>query len=595
MSQVIYQTRWNLNDLLEAPNGAPLENALAEVEKRTAAFERARAKLTPDIPGNEFLALIQEYEALNAALAKVVDFGFLWFTENTQDQVALSFKGRMEQLIADITNRTLFFSLWWKSLDEVNAGRLLTTPNLGDYYHWLETERRFKPHTLSEPEEQVINIKDVNGLSGLITVYDMITNKYVFTLAVEGETKKLTYGELTTYFRHPSPDVRAAAYHELFHVYSQDGGVLAQIYANRVNDWRAEQVRLRHYATPIAARNLGNDVPDAAVETLLQVCRENAPLFQRYFRLKGKWLGLRPMRRSDIYAPVTPVDRNIAYGEAVELVLDSFGKFSPRVEQEARNIFEHNHIDSEVRPGKRTGAFCASILPTITPYVQMSYTSKLRDVSTLAHELGHAVHAQLARDHTLFTFQSGLPMAETASVFSEMILNERLLKEEQDPAVRRDILARMMDDAYATVMRQAFFVLFEKAAYPAIAEGKTLDELNALYLENLHDQFGDAIEIADDFKWEWIVIPHIYHTPFYTYAYSFGQLLTLSLYQRYREEGQSFVPKYLKILSYGGSASPAHILGEADIDITSAQFWQGGFDVVKGFIDQLEAMEQVTA
>ncbi len=593
VSQVYDQTRWNLSDLLQAPSGAPLENALADVEKRTAAFESARAKLKPDISEIEFLDLIHEYEALDAAVTRVADFGFLWFTENTQDQAALSFKGRMEQLIADVTNRTLFFSLWWKSLDEANAVRLMR--NTGDYSYWLETERRFKPHTLSEPEEKVINVKDVNGLNGLITVYDMITNKYVFTLDVDGETKKLTFGELGNYFRHPSPEVRTAAYHELYRVYSKDGGVLSQIYANRVNDWRAEQVDLRHYASPIAARNLGNDVPDAAVETLLQVCRENAPLFQRYFRLKGKWLGLKPMRRSDIYAPLTQVDRTIAYGEAVELVLDSFAKFSPRVAQEARNIFEHNHIDSEVRPGKRSGAFCASILPSITPYVQLSYTNKLRDVSTLAHELGHAVHAQMARDHTLFTFHSGLPMAETASVFSEMILNERLLREEQDPAVRRDILARMMDDAYATVMRQAFFVLFEKAAYPAIAQGQTLDELNALYLQNLHDQFGDDIEIPDDFKWEWVVIPHLFHTPFYTYAYSFGQLLTLSLYQRYREEGQSFAPKYLKILSYGGSASPEHILCEAGIDITSAQFWQGGFDVIQGFIDQLEAMEQVTA
>jgi oligoendopeptidase F len=591
VSEVYYQTRWNLGDLLEAPNGTPLENALADIEKRTTVFEAVRARVKPDIPEDEFVDLVREYEGLYAAMTKTVDYAFLWFTENTQNQAALSFKARMEQLMAEIVNRTLFFTLWWKSLDDAEAARLMQ--HAGGYRYWLESERRFKPHTLSEGEERVINIKDVNGLSGLLTVYDMITNKYTFTLQVNGETRKLTYGELSNYYRHPSPEVRAAAYHELFNVFSQDGAVLAQIYSNRVNDWKAEQVQLRHYSSPIAARNLGNDVPDAAIETLLEVCRQNAGIFQRYFRLKGKWLGLNPVRRSDVYAPIGHVDREVAYGEAVEMVFDSLGRFSPRMAQEARNVLAHNHIDSEVRPGKRSGAFCASILPQVTPYVQLSYNNKVRDVSTLAHELGHAIHSQLARDHTLFTFQSGLPMAETASVFSEMILNERLLSEEKDPAVRRDILARMVDDAYATVMRQAFFVLFEKVAYPAIGEGKTLDELNALYLENLHAQFGDALEVADDFKWEWLVIPHIYHTPFYTYAYSFGQLLTLSLYQRYRDEGQSFVPKYLKILSYGGSASPEHILSEAGIDIKSAQFWQGGFDVIQGFIDQLEAMEQV--
>lgn len=593
MSQVFNQTRWNLSDLLEAPSGPPLENALAEIEKRTVDFEAARAKLDVEISEEEFLDLVRESEALDTVLGRTVAYAELWFTENTQNQAALSFKARMEQLAADISNRTLFFSLWWKSLDDATAERLMK--NSGDYRYWLEEQRRFKPHTLTESEEKIVNIKDVNGMGGLLTVYDMLTNKYVFTLEIDGQTKQLTYGELTTYYRHPSPEVRAAAYHELFRVYAQDGGVLSQIYSNRVNDWRAEQVQLRHFASPIAARNLGNDVPDEAVETLLQVSRDNAPLFQRYFRMKARWLGLNPMRRSDVYAPITAADRNYPYNEAVELVLDSFAKFSPRVAQEARNVFVNNHIDSEVRPGKRSGAFCASILPGLTPYVLLNYTNRVRDVSTLAHELGHAIHAQLARDHVLFTFHPGLPMAETASVFSEMILNERLLREEKDPMVQRDILARTVDDAYATVMRQAFFVLFEKVAYPAIAEGKTLDELNALYLENLQLQFGDSLEIADDFKWEWIVIPHIFHTPFYTYAYSFGQLLTLSLYQRYKEEGESFVPKYLKILSYGGSASPEHILGEAGIDIKSAEFWQGGFDVIKGFIDQLEAMEQVPA
>lgn len=589
MTETFQQTKWSLTDLLAAPRGAPLDNALADIEQRTAQFETARARLEPAIAEGEFLALVREYETLSAGLARIGAYAELWFAENTQDQNALSFKARQEQLSVQVVNRVLFFSLWWKSLDDANAARLMT--NSGDYRYWLESERRFKPHTLTEAEEKIINLKDVNGVGALVTVYDMLTNKYVFDLAVDGETKQLTYGELTTYYRHASPDVRAAAYRELYRVYSADGAVLAQIYANRVNDWKSEQVQLRHFAAPIAARNLANDVPDEAADVLLEVCRANAPLFQRYFKLKAKWLGLQPMRRSDIYAPVAQAERNFPFPAAVALVLDSFEKFSPRVAREARNVLTANHVDSEVRQGKRSGAFCASILPSSTPWVLINYTNKARDVSTLAHELGHAVHAQLARTHTLFTFHSSLPMAETASVFSEMILNERLLKEENDPAVRRDLLARLLDDAYATVMRQAFFALFEKDAHAAVAQGKTLDEINALYLDNLHAQFGDALEVQADFKWEWLVISHFYHVPFYVYAYSFGQLLTLSLYQRYRDEGASFSPKFLKILEYGGSASPSTILAEAGIDIKSRAFWQGGFDVIKGFIDQLEALE----
>lgn len=593
MSETFRQTAWSLTDLLQAPSGAPLENALAEVEQRTAAFEAARAKLNPDISENEFNDLVREFEGVYRAMIKVASHSQLWFTENTQNQAALSFKSRMDQLSADVENRVLFFTLWWKSLEDAEAERLLK--NAGEYRYFLESERRFKPHTLSEAEEKVINIKDVNGVEGLVTIYDMITNKYVFKLTIDGETKELTHGELTTYYRHPSAAVREATYHEQFRVYSQDGGVLAQIYSNRVNDWKSEQIQLRHFASPIASRNLGNDIPDQATETLLQVCRDNASLFQRYFRMKARWLGLNPMRRYDIYAPIAQPDKNIPYADGVNLVLDSLNRFSPRVADEARTVFTSNHIDSEVRPGKRSGAFCASTLPELTPWVLINYTSKPRDVSTLAHELGHAIHSRLARDHSLLTFHPVLPMAETASVFSEMILNERLLREEQDLTVRRDLLARLLDDAYATVMRQAYFVLFEKQAYPAIEQGKTLDELNAMYLENLREQFGDAVEVPDEFKWEWIVIPHFFHTPFYTYAYSFGQLLTLALYKRYLDEGQGFVPKYLRILSYGGSASPAKILGEAGIDITSSEFWQGGFNVIRDFIDQLEALEIVPA
>lgn len=583
------QTRWDLSALLQAPSGEPVERALNDIETRTTNFEAAREKLTPEMDEEEFLDLVKEYERLNRELRKIGYYAELWFSEDTQNQNALAFKTKIEQLSTQVANRVLFFSLWWKEIDDANAARLMR--NAGDYTYFLESERMFKPHTLSESEEQIINLKDVNGMGGLLTVYDMLTNKYVFQLTVNGEEKELTYGELMVYSRHPDPALRAAVYKELYRVYGEDGGVLAQIYASRINDWKSEQVDLRHFKTPIAARNLGNDVPDAAVDTMLEVCKQNATVFQRYFKLKAKWLGLNPMRRSDIYAPLAPVDTDFPWNEGVTLVLDSFEKFSPRLAAEARSVFDAGHVDSEIRPGKRSGAFCASALPELAPFVQINYAGKARDVATLAHELGHAIHARMAREHSALTFHSALPMAETASVFAEMILNERLLRDTNDVLVKRDILARMMDDAYATVMRQAFFAMFEKTAHEAFNNGATADEVRELYWENLKAQFGDALEIQEDFKWEWVVIQHFYHVPFYVYAYSFGQLLTLALYKRYREQGEAFKPNYFKILAYGGSASPQHILREAEIDITSAAFWQGGFDVISEFIDQLEGLE----
>jgi oligoendopeptidase F len=357
-----------------------------------------------------------------------------------------------------------------------------------------------------------------------------------------------------------------------------------------MTDWRSENVQLRGFKSPIAVRNLGNDVPDKVVETLLAVIKKNAGVFQRYFKLKAKWLNVPRLRRYDIYAPLAPADKNIPYGEGVKLVLDAFNEFSPRTGQLARQVFDDGHVDAEIRPGKRGGAFCYGVLPGLSPWVLLNYTGKARDVATIAHEMGHAIHALLAAHHSPLTFHSALPMAETASVFSEMVLTEKLLANEPDPAVRRDILAGAIDDAYATVGRQGFFALWEKEAHELIKQGKTTDEMAARYLENLHAQFGDALEISDDFKWEWVSVPHFYGTPFYVYAYSFGQLLVLALYQRYKRVGETFKPKYLKILEYGGAESPARILKEAGINIASEQFWQGGFDMIAGMIDELEQL-----
>ena len=466
----------------------------------------------------------------------------------------------------------------------------------GDYRNHLESLRRFKPHTLSESEEQIINLKDVNGMGALMTLYEMVANRLTFELEVGGEKKKLTRAQLMVYARDPNPDVRAAVYRELYtRVYSEQANLLGQVYAYRVRDWYSENIQLRHHASPLSVRNLYNDIPDAAADVLLDVCRQNVGLFQRYFKLKARWIGLGKLRRYDIYAPVAASDKQYAYSDAVGMVLDSFASFSPIMAETARRVFADTHVDAEVRPGKQDGAFCYSILPKLTPYVMLNYNGRARDVATMAHELGHALHAMMAENHTLLTFHASLPLAETASVFSEMILTDRLLSQETDVAVRRDILANQIDDAYATVMRQAYFVLFEREAHALIRDNATTDELAERYLANLHEQFGDAVEVSDEFRWEWVSIPHIYHTPFYCYAYSFGQLLVLSLYRRFKAEGDSFKPKYLKILAYGGSESPAKILAEAGIDMASPEFWQGGFDVIKGVIDELERLEAVKA
>lgn len=583
------QTAWSLDRLYSSFESDDIEGDLAELDRKLEAFEAHRPDLTDDIDGELFQSLLSEYEVIVRLGIQPAYYGHLRFAEDTQNQQAQSFQARMQERMAEVENRTLFFKLWWKGLPDPQAERLLEVS--GDYRYWLEALRLQSPYTLSEPEEKVINVKDVNGSSALITLYDGITNRYTFNVEVDGEVKEMTRGELMALVRSPDPDLRAAAYREQFRVYEEGAPILGQLYQFLIRDWRSEHVQLRGYESPISVRNLANDIPDDVVDTLLEVCAEQTPLFHRFFNLKAKWLGMDRIRRYDVYAPVVSTDETYPFEEASDLVLSSFAEFDPEVADLARLVFDEGHLDSEVRRGKRMGAFCATVAPDLTPYVLMSFQGKPNDIATLAHELGHAVHSLLARDHTLLTQQSSLPLAETASTFGEMLLVDSLLERDPHPEVQRDLLFRQMDDAYATIMRQAYFAMFEREAHAATSDGAAVDDLTKIYFDNLKAQFGDSLDLSDDFQFEWVAIPHFYHSPFYVYAYAFGQLLVLSLYDQYRQEGEGFKPRYLEILRSGGSASPADILSRAGIEFRTAEFWRGGFKVLEDSLSLLEELE----
>ena len=526
MNERVYeQARWSLADLI--PSADRPEDIgsdyLDQLERAVSDLEGKRTILSPDITTDEFVALLTIVEHIGSLVRRLGAYGQLWFAEDTHNQDALSFRGRVESVIADAHNRALFFELRWKGLDDSATEQLLSAS--GDLSYYLLSLRRYKPYTLSEPVEKVINIKDLNGVEALVTLYEMLTSDFTFKIEVDGEVKLLTRSELMTYALDPRPELRERAYVELYRVYGENSTVLGQIYQHVVRNWADEQVGLRGFSSPISSRNMRNDVSDAAVDVLLDVCRDNVDMFQDYFRMKAGWLRIKRLRRYDIYAPLDTSEKTYSFNEAISTVFASLNAFSPTLASHARRVLDEGHLDSEVRPGKYGGAFCHGVLPGITPWVLTSYNGKGEDVSTLAHELGHAVHALMAADHSTLTFHSSLPLAETASVFSEILLLEHQLASESDLELRRDMLARFVDGTYATVIRQAYFVLFEREAHALIKAGATTDALSERYLANLSEQFGDAVDVGDEFRHEWVSIPHIYSTPFYCYAYSFGQLL----------------------------------------------------------------------
>ncbi len=600
MSKTYDLSGWDLTELLPDTAEETIAARLTELEQEVSAFEAMRDQLSGVSatqkngagPGLDLIPFMQAIERISEQMYVLGAYGSLWFSADTQSEEALRYEGYMQQELTQLQNRVLFFDLWWKSLSDEQAEALLPDPNLyPDYAYSLQSDRRYKPFTLAEEAEQIINTKDANGMSSLITVYSMLTNRLEFTLEIDGEKQTMTREELMTHAYSPRAEMREAAYRELLSVYEPENSILAHIYMSRVRDWYSENVQLRNYTSPIAVKNLGNNIPDAAVEALLQVCQDNAGMFQDYFALKAQWLGVEKLRRFDIYAPLSASDKEIEYSQAVDMVLQTVKAFDPNVAAKAELVFSQGHIDSEIRKGKRAGAFCATVLPSMTPWILMNYTGRIRDVATLAHELGHAIHSLLAQHHSLLTQHAPLPLAETASVFTEMLLTERLLSEESDPMVRRELLASAVDDMYATVMRQAYFVVFEKSAHEAVLGNASPADLSATYLSQLRQQMGDSVDVDEIFQHEWLMIPHIYHTPFYCYAYSFGQLLVLALYRRYQQEGEAFKPGYLNLLATGGSQDPDIILSNMGINIADPNFWQGGFDVGRDLISEMKALQ----
>jgi oligoendopeptidase F len=589
--------KWDLTDLVEDSSTKKFAELVDDIKKRVKEFEDNRRILKTDLSISIFEDLVHKIENILEDLSTVNSFAHLKYAADTSSNDAAALVLQMEKLSSQVSNQILFFDLWFKKeLDKNNVQRLIDSIS-AVYREYLRHKRLIAKYSLNESEEKIINTLEVTGLSALTKIYDRMTNNFEFTVVKKIGNKKIiktfkNKEKLISLVRSPKAEEREYAYKALFKTYKKNSGVLGEIYQNIVTQWRDENISIRGFTSPISVRNIYNNIDDSTIDTLLSVCRQNAHLFYDYFLEKAKLIGVKKLRRYDLYAPIS--NSNIAkftFKNAAKVVLDTFHKFDLRFGTYTERLFRENHIDSEIRNGKSGGAFCYTVSPQRTPYVLLNFDGMMRDVSTMAHEFGHAVHSMLASNKPILVSHAPLPLAETASVFGEMLLNEEIYKS-LNRQKKQIFLAEQIDDMYATIMRQAFFTIFEIEAHKHIVEQNvTIDNIANLYMNNLRNQFGNSIHISDDFKWEWLYIPHFFHTPFYCYAYSFGNLLVLSLYQQYGKEGKSFVSKYLKILSAGGSEKPETLLKDCGFDITEASFWQQGFDLIKMKIKKLKENE----
>jgi oligoendopeptidase F len=587
---------WNLSQLIENHKGKELQNLIKSIEQAAKRIESERGMLKGDISSSQFLKLMDLIEGINEQISIAVGYAHLNYASDTSSNEAAALLTQMEMHSADISNRLLFFDIWFKKqLDDVNANRLINSAPIV-YREHLKHSRLLSKFTLSEPEEKIVSTLEVSGSGALTKIYDRLTSSLEFVVQLKKgkrviEKKFNNKEKMLSMIRSTKKAERVAAYKSLLKEYKKNSGVLGEIYFNKVIQWHDEFIKLRGFKTPISVRNTYNNLDDSTVESLLQVCRSNAKVFQRYFKEKSAMMGFKKLHRYHLYAPLTLSGRDrerFSYQNAVRTVIDTFFDFDPRFGKFATKVFSERHVDSEIRKAKQGGAFCYTVTPKLTPYILLNFDGRIRDVSTMAHELGHAIHSMSASDKPISVAHAPLPLAETASVFAEILLNDRLsikLTREQ----RAILLASQIDDLYATIMRQAYFTLFEIEAHKSITEkNANINEVSDMYVQNLEEQFGDSVTISDDFRWEWLYIPHLYHTPFYCYAYSFGNLLVLSLYHQFKKEGKSsFVPKYYKLLSTGGSRKTEDILSEIGIDISSRDFWQQGFDLVEKNVQEL--------
>lgn len=583
--------RWNLADLFDGPDDPQIEAALDRSAELASAFAAEYRERLGELSAAELCAAIDAYEAVQEPTARAGAYAQLLFAADTAAARHGALLQRVQERGTEIRNLLLFFELEWVALDLERAEALLADPALARRRHLLQSMRRYRPHVLTEPEERILGETANTGRHAMSRLFDELMSSLIFRVERDGTPQEMGEEEVLSLLYAPEREVRRAGARGLTEGLRESSRTLAFIFNTLVHD-KAIEDRLRSYGGPMDARNLANEIDSASVDSLISASVARYPLVARYYRLKARLLGLDALADFDRYAPIAGAEGERSFDAARQIVLDAYGDFAPQLADVARRFFDERWIDAELRPGKRGGAFCASTVPSVHPYVMLNYTGNLRDVMTVAHELGHGVHQQLAAPHGLFEQDTPLTTAETASVFGEMLVFRRLMREESDPKVRLALLCGKIEDAFATVFRQVAMTRFEQSLHGARRdEGELpIPRVNELWMAANRPMFGDSVELTDDYAWWWLYIPHFVHSPFYCYAYAYGELLVLALLRRYDEEGADFVPRYLELLAAGGSEPPAALLARIGLDVTDPDFWDGGLALLEDLVSQAEAL-----
>jgi oligoendopeptidase F len=580
---------WDLSDLYSGSDDPQMQADREAVSQMVDVFASAYKNTLADLDAAGLAAALRDYELISDLLGKMGSFAYLQWSTNTEKAEFGKLMQSVTEFSSELSQKLVFFDVEWLALDDDVADALISSELLAPWKHYLVASRRYKHHILSEKEEQILTAKSVTGSQAWVRYFDETLGAARFEL--DGET--LTEQEVLSKMHETDRALRQRAAASLTAGFHQHKRTLTFVFNTLLAD-KFTNDTLRGYSKWISGRNLSNQIADETVEVLIDSVMDHYPVVQRYYKLKQSLLGYDTFFEYDRYAPLLKNEARVSWEQARGMVLDSFSGFHTEMGRIAQRFFDEKWIDAAIRPGKRGGAYSASTVPSVHPYVFMNYDGRLRDVQTLAHELGHGVHQYLSREQGILQSDTPLTTAETASVFAEMLVFKKLMADLDDPREKLALLMGKIDDTIATVFRQVSMNRFEQAIHTARREEGELDadRFSALWRKTQEDLYGDSVTLSPDYDLWWCYIPHFLHTPGYVYAYAFGELLVLSLYERFEKGDPDFQLKYLELLKSGGSDWPENLVGKLGVDINDKRFWNDGLGIVDSLVRQAELLAE---